>query len=172
MQELLEQSEFQHGSIRSKDCSSCHNPHGGEHFRILNAAYPESFYTEEYSVENYELCFSCHESNILNDRETTTLTNFRDGARNLHYLHVNRETKGRTCRACHETHASNFPKHVREAVPFGKINWPLELQYQIEYADVNTGEACDTPNETCVKTGGSCVACHARVSYNYTQEAQ
>jgi len=106
---------------------------------------------------------------MLRDKETTTLTNFRDGKRNLHFLHVNRPEKGRTCRACHETHASTHPKHIRDAVPFGKVNWPLELKYQVEYADINTGEACDTPSDTCVKTGGSCVACHKRVYYNYTK---
>ncbi len=169
MAALLKANPSHHGPILGKNCSSCHNPHGSEHFRILVNDYPAEFYTEEFALDDYNLCFTCHESTILRDKETTTLTNFRDGSRNLHFLHVNREQKGRTCRACHETHASTHPRHVRDAVPFGKINWPLELQYQVEYTDTNTGESCDTPGKTCVKTGGSCVACHKRLMYNYAK---
>jgi predicted CXXCH cytochrome family protein len=165
--QLLKDNPDHHGPIREKDCAGCHDPHGSDYFRILRAAYPKEFYTEEFSVENFDLCFSCHDSALVEEKETTTLTNFRDGKRNLHYLHVHRERKGRTCRACHETHASTHPKHIRDAVPFGKIRWPLRLQYRIEYADVSTGEPCDTPSETCVKTGGSCIGCHARSHYNY-----
>jgi len=35
-----------------------------------------------------------------------------DRERNLRYARVNQPEKGRTCRACHETHASNKAKHV------------------------------------------------------------
>ena len=80
----------------------------------------------------------------------TGLTQFRDGDRNLHYVHVNRE-KGRTCRACHEVHASKRPAHIREAVPYGSGNWMLEINFE------------QTPQ------GGSCTpACHVMRSYTRT----
>jgi len=81
-----------------------------------------------FALENYGLCFSCHEKTIALNPETTTLTNFRNGSRNLHYLHINKPDKGRTCRACHETHASNSPKHIRNSVPFGAWDLPLNFQ--------------------------------------------
>jgi len=47
-------------------------------------------------------------------RSTLTATGFRDGDVNLHYVHVNREKKGRSCRACHDIHAGNDNKLMRE----------------------------------------------------------
>ncbi|MBE0583003.1 MAG: cytochrome c3 family protein, partial [Desulfofustis sp.] len=163
---LLQENKFHHGPIKEKNCSGCHSPHGSDYYRILVADYPNKFYTDTFNADDYKLFFSCHESTLLKDSKTTTLTNFRDGDRNLHYLHVNREKKGRTCRACHEVHASNHFNHIRDAVPFGKINWPLPLKYQPIYTDMKSGEPCSNPSDTCVKTGGSCVACHARKAYD------
>jgi hypothetical protein len=130
-------------------------------------SYPTEFYTKGYTRDDYRLCFTCHDAAAVETRETTTLTNFRNGAKNLHYVHVDRKSKGRTCRACHETHASNHPGHIRASVPFGKINWPLELQYRVEYTNAKTGQPCDQPSATCRQSGGSCVACHDRKTYNY-----
>lgn len=131
---LAENTDY-HGPIRQKDCSGCHNPHGSNNFRILRYFYPPTFY-EAFAVENYNLCFSCHEKTLVLNQETTKLTNFRNGNVNLHFLHVNKAIKGRTCRACHETHASNFPKHIREAVPFG--GWDLPVNFE----KTNTGGSC------------------------------
>lgn len=167
---ILKENKDHHGPIGEKNCSGCHNPHGSDFPRLLVNTYPPEFYTRGYSREDYRLCFTCHDAAAMETRETTTLTNFRNGKKNLHYIHVNRQTKGRTCRACHETHASNQPKHIRASVPFGKINWPLELQYRLEYTDFKTGQPCDTPSITCKQSGGSCVACHARKTYNYLKQ--
>lgn len=146
MKKLLDENKYHHGPIRQKDCSGCHDPHGSNNFRILRRPYPATFYAP-FSPENYALCFSCHEETIVLDPETDKLTNFRNGTQNLHYLHVNKRVKGRTCRACHETHASNFPKHIRENVPFGA--WEIELKYK------------KTP------TGGSCTpGCHKTKKYD------
>lgn len=135
MKKWLADNHDHHGPIRQKDCSGCHNPHGSGNFRILRNPYPQTFY-ESFSPEKYDLCFGCHEKSMVLTAETTTLTNFRNGSTNLHYVHVNKTTKGRTCRACHETHASNFPKHIRESVPFG--GWELPVNYQ----KTETGGGC------------------------------
>ncbi len=146
IRKLLAENSDHHGPIKQKDCSGCHNPHGSNTFRILRYPYPSTFYAPFY-VDNYNLCFSCHEKTIVLNPETTKLTNFRNGDVNLHFTHVNKPEKGRTCRACHETHASNHPKHIRESVPFG--TWELPVNYQ------KTG------------TGGSCTpGCHKIKKYD------
>ena len=59
-----------------------------------------------FAIERYDLCFSCHVSDLVKDKSGRGLTQFRNGDLNLHWLHVNRE-KGRNCRSCHQTHASS-----------------------------------------------------------------
>jgi hypothetical protein len=70
----------------------------------------------------------CHEQTIAQEKFTTTLTGFRNGKQNLHYVHVNLKVKGRTCRACHDAHATNNPKHIRDGVPFGAWNLPINFE--------------------------------------------
>jgi predicted CXXCH cytochrome family protein len=164
---LLKENPDHHGPIKEKNCTGCHNPHGSNFYRMLQAEYPAGFYIEGYTRDKFTLCFTCHDPAAMEAKETTSLTNFRNGKQNLHFLHVNRDTKGRSCRACHATHASKEQKHIREAVPFGKADWPLRLQYKIEYSNPVTGETCTTPSKSCVPSGGSCVACHVRMTYNY-----
>ena len=142
----LAENKDHHGPIKQKDCSGCHDPHGSNSFRILRNDYPPTFY-KPFAVENYNLCFGCHEKTIALNPDTTKLTNFRNGNQNLHFLHVNKAVKGRTCRACHETHASNFPKHIRESVPFGA--WDLPVNYEM------------------TESGGSCApGCHKLKQYD------
>ncbi len=166
IEKLLQNNTNHHGPIKERNCSGCHSPHGSNYYRILLDKYPKDFYTDTFEIDDFKLCFTCHESTLLRDKETTTLTNFRDGKRNLHYLHVNRPAKGRSCRACHEIHASNNFNHIRDSVPFGKINWPLQIRFEPLYTNTKTGDPCNTPNASCVKSGGSCVGCHAPKSYN------
>ena len=151
---LLAENPEHHGPVASKDCSACHNPHGSDHFRLLSLDYPSQFYSP-YDPKLYALCFDCHEATMLTTPETATLTQFRDGKRNLHYLHVNKADRGRTCRACHEVHAAKQPHQIRDAVPFGSKGWLLKINYS------------PTP------TGGSCAkTCHATRSYNNSAVAE
>ena len=64
---------------------------------------------------------------------------------NLHYLHVNRETKGRTCRACHETHASSNEQHIRESVPFGTGGWQLPIGFKKSASGGSCAPGCHAP---------------------------
>ena len=128
MAELLRQNTQQHGPIREGACTACHQPHAGQRFRLLAADYPPEFYAP-FKIEQYALCFNCHIPDLVLKRQGTGLTRFRNGDVNLHWLHVNQE-KGRTCRACHEVHASNHPFHVRDSVPFGTRGWMLEINYE------------------------------------------
>lgn len=139
---LLAENPEKHGPVEGKDCSACHKPHGGDNFRLLVEEYPPTFYAP-YDLKNYALCYGCHDEKVVSERESTTLTSFRDGSRNLHYVHVNKLERGRTCRACHEVHASKQDHHIREGVPYGQRGWMLKINF------------------TKTPTGGSCVrACH------------
>lgn len=139
---------FRHGPVQQGDCSACHNPHGSDNSRILRKYFPKEFYTP-FADEKYELCFECHNHQLVENARTSTLTDFRDGDRNLHYLHVNKQEKGRSCRACHQVHASSQAKHVRVSVPYGSMDWELPVEF------------------TKTSNGGSCVVgCHAPKEYS------
>jgi len=135
---LLENNPVWHAPVAGKDCSACHTPHGGRNFRLLVEPYPAKFYAP-YEAENYALCFTCHSSNMVDVPQTTTLTGFRDGPKNLHYVHVNKADRGRTCRACHEVHASKQAFQIRDSVPFGDRGWSIKLNYK----RTATGGSCD-----------------------------
>ena len=142
----IKDKKYLHGPVKDKDCNGCHTAHGSEHFRLLNKEYPPLFYAP-YAEENYELCFSCHSKDLALEDKTTKLTDFRNGNQNLHFLHVNKARRGRTCRACHETHASNLPKHIRASVPYGR--WDLPIKFEKS------------------ETGGSCApGCHKAYEYD------
>ncbi len=142
----IENKKFLHGPVQEKTCSGCHVAHGSDNHRLLQKAYPELFYAS-YDVKNYALCFTCHLDSIVQDARSIDLTDFRNGDLNLHYLHVNKSDRGRTCRACHETHGSNLPKHLRESVPYGMWNMPLGF--------------------TRTDNGGTCASgCHLPKEYN------
>ena len=146
MKSFLKRNKNWHGPIKDKNCSGCHVPHGSEHIRLLKNVFPKEFYAK-FDVKKYQLCFDCHPQTNVMDKNTSKLTNFRNQDQNLHYLHVNRE-KGRTCRACHQIHASNQPYHIRESVPFGATGWELPINFEAN------------------ETGGSCLpGCHKHFTY-------
>jgi predicted CXXCH cytochrome family protein len=143
--EVLDPNLVKHGPINEGDCTGCHAVHGSQVARLLDKEYPEKFY-QNFDPVKYELCFSCHDKQLVELPKTEGLTGFRNGQTNLHYLHVNKE-KGRNCRACHSTHASVNPVHVRQSVPFGKWEMPI--------------------NFTKTQAGGSCSpGCHKPLQYN------
>ncbi len=144
--EIAAKDQFKHGPIRDGDCAGCHQAHGGDLARLLAAPYTQAFY-QAFSLDAYELCFRCHDKQLVLTAQTRGLTDFRDGETNLHYLHVNKPERGRSCRACHSTHASKHPLHIRDSVPFG--NWQMPINFK------------PTPN------GGGCSpGCHKPLSYD------
>ena len=151
---MLDENEQWHAPVAAQDCSACHQPHGSNHFRLLVQEYPEQFYSP-YDSELYALCFECHDDQIIANKETTKHTQFRDGNLNLHYLHVNKSSRGRTCRACHKVHASGQSHHIREGVPYGSGGWVLKLNYEQ------------------TETGGLCArTCHKEKSYDNTTQVR
>jgi predicted CXXCH cytochrome family protein len=142
----LEGAKYIHKPVIDLECGVCHKPHGSDYFKLLVKEYPSEFYAP-FDISNYDLCFSCHREGIVLVEETENSTNFRNGSKNLHYLHVNLPKKGRTCGTCHATHASNEPRHLGNRIPYG--GWEIPIQFQ------KTG------------TGGSCSpGCHDPRNYD------
>ena len=132
-------AQYLHGPVQDGTCDACHNPHGSAFRRLLVRDFPPGFLTD-YHPGKYDLCYSCHNKNVIEVKFTTVLTNFRDGNYNLHYAHVRRKN-GNSCKACHAIHASNQPKHIREKTEYRGLR--EELRFQL------------------TDTGGSClVGCH------------
>jgi predicted CXXCH cytochrome family protein len=143
---VIETGTSLHGPVSQSNCAACHQIHGGDFFRLLVQEYPPEFYAP-FKEESYALCFNCHDRHLVRDEQTTSLTNFRNGDVNLHFLHVNRDKKGRTCRACHETHASNRQNHIRESVPFGTGGWLLPIAFEKSDNGGRCAPGCHVPYE-------------------------
>lgn len=125
--EVLESNPNRHGPLLADSCVACHDPHGSPNFRMLQGAFPETFYAP-FGEETYALCFGCHGSSLATESQTTLDTDFRNGDKNLHFVHVNKRPKGRTCRACHRFHASSESRHLRRSTAFGR--WEFSLNYE------------------------------------------
>ncbi len=135
-----------HGPLANHDCAACHDPHANTQTRFLRGAYPQGLYAD-WTPDAYSFCFTCHEETLVTASKTKTATRFRNGDENLHYVHVDRERKGRTCRICHEPHASTNEHLLRTSVPFG--SWELPIGFKA------------TPD------GGSCApGCHLPKTYS------
>ena len=144
--DILALELVKHGPVRDGSCGGCHNVHGSDETRLLTKPYAEKFYTR-FELKEYDLCFECHDKQLVLLENTEGLTRFRNGVVNLHYMHVNKVKRGRTCRACHSTHASRHPVIVRDSVPYGQ--WELPINYE--------------PTDT----GGSCTpGCHQKFDYD------
>lgn len=139
-----------HAPLAEEGCSGCHDAHGSSYSLLLTGPYPGSFYSP-YRPELYGLCFQCHDPDLLASERTERSTGFRNGAVNLHYLHVGIPEKGRTCRACHSVHASDGQKLINpDGIPFG--DWKIPIKF------------------TASETGGGCVpGCHRPMSYDREQ---
>lgn len=148
----LEDNPDHHGPIRDGNCTACHDPHGGTVFRMLTEAYPAGLYAP-YDEDRYVLCFGCHDVEMVEEERDEEATEFRNGDLNLHYIHVNREVNGSTCRTCHDVHAGKGPKHIADPKPFG--------------------EQAILMNFVPSATGGSCLSgCHKAWAYDRVNPVQ
>jgi predicted CXXCH cytochrome family protein len=152
LQAQIAAAKYKHRPFSDKWCIACHLPHGSNYSKLLFAEYPSTTLSA-YDPAKYALCFNCHREETVRERYVDNQTNFRNGRLNLHYLHVNNEGKGHTCRACHVEHASNQPAHIREKVPSG--DWEIPINF------------------TKSKTGGSCITgCHKEYTYDRVNPVQ
>ncbi|WP_242093913.1 cytochrome c3 family protein [Aestuariivivens sediminicola] len=131
----LSESTHEHRAL-GKTCTGCHSPHISELELLLKEAFTLGNYVEGIE-DNFALCFQCHDTDLLNVETTTIGTEFRQGDRNLHYVHVNK-VKGRNCTNCHDVHAANNSKLIAETVKFGRWDMPLN------YIENDNGGTCAT----------------------------
>ncbi len=136
-----------HGPVKDGDCSGCHEVHGSAHRALLTKPYSETFY-QPFTNDAYALCFSCHKRELATEQRTTTMTGFRNGDENLHYVHVIAQgDAGRSCRVCHANHSAKNDRQVRETTKFGQ--WEIPLRF------------------TKLDNGGTCAAgCHQARTYD------
>ena len=139
--------EFVHGPVAEGQCVDCHDPHGNSYSSLLRASFPATFYAP-FEEDTYNFCFQCHDSAMLDSQRKSHETDFRNGSTNLHTVHVVMEHKGRTCRACHATHASDGAKLInKDGIPFGE--WKIPIRFE--------------PTQS----GGSCYpGCHRGMGYD------
>ena len=144
IREKILNSTVVHEPVSSDGCSACHNPHTSNNNFLLSAPFPKGNYTLG-KVDSFGLCFECHDSDLLEEPAATTATNFRDGEKNLHNLHIS-DDKARSCINCHDVHGANTEHLIADDVFFGK--WKMPLKYKIS------------------ENGGSCLpGCHTEKSY-------
>jgi predicted CXXCH cytochrome family protein len=143
--QVLSRAKSIHPAIESGGCVSCHNPHFSEKRALLIGNFPEGQYLKA-DADKFELCFMCHDSDLLEAKTTESGTSFRNGKVNLHFIHLQGE-KGRNCTMCHDVHAGVNSKMIRDKVSFG--SWIMNIKF--------------TENEN----GGTCLtACHSERKYS------
>lgn len=140
-----------HGAILKGSCSACHLAHSASRKKLLRNGYPIELVVN-YNDDEYALCFSCHSRQLLMFPDTSFATDFRDGERNLHYLHVNKERRGRNCKLCHEMHAAQNPKLMADTVEFG--NWQMPLNFKKTEWGGSCAPGCHRPYRYNRQTGG------------------
>lgn len=134
-----------HGAIRHGDCSACHSMHGGEHARLLKEALP-NVPLGPYDARNYALCFSCHDPKLA---ERASATQFRDGNKNLHEIHLRGDERSSGCGSCHTVHTGELPRLIAKTVNFQGSGWAMPIDFTI------------------TEDGGSCTpGCHEPLAYS------
>ena len=131
-----------HGPIRDGSCTACHEPHGGTQPKLLVDSFPATAYVP-YTDTAYALCFKCHERDLLKYPDTSFATGFRDGERNLHFLHVNNAQKGRSCALCHSLHGGTNDVLIADSVAFG--SWKLPLKFVKTDSGGSCAPGCHRP---------------------------
>lgn len=136
---------YPHAPVAENKCAACHNPHAlPETVFLLRKNHPTQFYVD-YTKDQYSLCFGCHKPELIMYPETAFSTGFRDGIRNLHYLHVNKEKRGRNCKTCHDVHGSENPKLMASTIRFG--NWQMDMNFQVSEKGGSCAPGCHRPQK-------------------------
>lgn len=135
--EQLKTAPYVHGPVKEQHCSSCHKSHGSDANFLLHETFPTGFYAK-YDSALYSSCFGCHNQMAI-EADTSIRTNFRNGERNLHKVHVVGE-KGRSCRVCHLSHAGSQPRMIRKDIPFG--DWSIPIDFSQTESGGNCNTAC------------------------------
>ncbi|MBJ6727018.1 cytochrome c3 family protein [Geomesophilobacter sediminis] len=143
----LAEGKSVHKPVAEGKCLDCHRPHVSDNRKLLKADFPDTPY-RPFGDDAFPLCFSCHNKDLAAAATTDSATGFRNGTRNLHYVHVNKAGKGRNCKICHNPHAASQERLINPKSPnFGAWQIPI--------------------NFTKTPTGGKCsVGCHKTFYYD------
>jgi len=131
-----------HSDVAQQKCTSCHTAHGSFFKHLLTDSYSTDFFND-FDEKQYALCFQCHKIDLLLHANTSYNTNFRDGSKNLHFIHVNRKNRGRSCKLCHAIHSSRQPKLMAEKVSFG--DWEMPVNFIINANGGQCAPGCHAP---------------------------
>jgi len=137
IQRLVAERPVVHQPVERGRCLDCHDQHGSEFRRLLRGNFTGRLY-ESFDLRQYELCYGCHDPRQVTEERTTSATSFRNGDVNLHFVHVHRAEKGRTCNVCHEVHAGERPRLANDGAPFGIWDVPTDWQ------KTESGGSCST----------------------------
>jgi predicted CXXCH cytochrome family protein len=135
---------YSHAPVAENNCGACHDPHTPPETVFLRNNHPTQFYVD-YTKDQYGLCFSCHKPELMMYPETAFSTGFRQGIRNLHYLHVNKDKRGRNCNVCHKVHGSESPKLIAGTVSFH--SWQMDMNFQISEKGGSCAPGCHRPQK-------------------------
>lgn len=135
----IDRAETVHDAVEL-GCDTCHPPHASGRAGLFTESFPAGPYAAGIRG-NYDLCFSCHDESLVDPAASDT--GFRDGEKNLHAVHVNRE-KSRRCAFCHSPHGGGLHL-IRETTPFG--TWDLPIGFTALADGGRCATACHEPRE-------------------------
>lgn len=138
-----------HTPVKKGQCIACHDQHGSEKKALLRLDFVQKSYTKNLESD-MALCLSCH--HIKTDQ-----TQFRNGERNLHQLHVFQSKKTfdqeKSCALCHEVHASSNLHLIKDSFEVFDFKMPIKFNPRPD--------------------GGSCATtCHKEFEYQRTRPYQ
>lgn len=123
----IAEGESVHQPVAEGDCMGCHTPHASAEKGLLVRHYAEGMYLP-YRDDQYALCYGCHTPLLAQEERTLSRTAFRNGDLNLHAAHVNLPDHGRSCKVCHDPHASSQPSLLKRRIT-GYGRWEIPLSY-------------------------------------------
>lgn len=135
-----------HAPVADGECMECHAGHKSDREALLTKSYDRERYVD-FSEGAYALCFECHEAKSFADLADDS-TGFRDGSRNLHYLHsvgrleagkykLEKARKRMSCNGCHLVHGADQEKLVRGSLERGAMTL-----YTIQFTKTEGGGTC------------------------------
>ncbi|OFZ17056.1 MAG: hypothetical protein A2X86_00985 [Bdellovibrionales bacterium GWA2_49_15] len=128
MQKVVETSTYSHPPAKEKQCSVCHLPHQSDKWwlrKLEIPADPKNVGSKNWKQldDQFKTCFKCHNINMLNEKISTTETNFRNDEqvkkpwylggktkivrKNLHRSH------SMWCSMCHDMHGGERQHLIR-----------------------------------------------------------
>ncbi len=132
-------------------CSNCHSVHGGNHARLLREV-NDRVPLGAYDARNYALCFSCHDSRLA---DSPASTQFRDGDRNMHEVHLRVGDRSRGCASCHAVHADGEVRFIPKQVNFEGSGWSMPMAFTLTADGGRCGSGCHEPMEYSRRPGGA-----------------